>query len=98
MPLPVSDSVTPLDQTLINTMAEDTLKRSRKEEGAAAAAADSAQKFETVVDDADDEDMVGPVLPPQAKKRKVAHTVAFSCSCSKGYHADHVYLSPDTGA
>lgn len=54
-------------------MAEDTLKRSREEEGAAAAA-DPAQKVETVVNDAEDEDMVGPVLPPQAKKRKVANT------------------------
>lgn len=51
-------------------MAEDTLKRNRDED-AAPGTADAAQAASTVEEDADDGDMVGPVAPPQVKKRKV---------------------------
>lgn len=52
-------------------MAEDTLKRDREDDNAEAVA-DAAQATSAAVEDANDADMVGPVAPPQAKKRKVA--------------------------
>lgn len=77
-------------------MAEDTLKRDREDDNAEVVA-DAAQAVRPAVEDDDDPDMVGPVAPPQAKKRKtLEHEQAYLDALPSAEMYEKSFMHRDT--